>query len=64
MEQYYNEHCPCGRAACPRRGRGVECIEHHRGTPPEDVVACQREKARQRYAAGNATEYGDTDHQR
>lgn len=50
MKTGYNEQCPCKREACPRRGWCAECIKQHRNTPPEDIVACQREKARKLYA--------------
>lgn len=50
MKTGYNEQCPCKREACPHRGWCAECIKRHRNTPPEDIVACQREKARKLYA--------------
>lgn len=46
----FNERCPCKNEACPCRGRCVECVKRHWNTPPGDVVACQREKARRVYA--------------
>ena len=50
MKTGYNEQCPCQNNACPRRGWCVECVKQHWNTPPDDVVACQREKARKIYA--------------
>lgn len=44
MKTGYNEQCPCKRETCPHRGWCAECIKQHRNTPPEDIVACQREK--------------------
>lgn len=38
--------CPCKNTKCPRNGNCAQCIEQHRKTPPQDIVACQREKAR------------------
>lgn len=38
--------CPCQNTKCPRFGDCAQCIEQHRKTPPQDIVACQREKAR------------------
>ena len=50
MKTGYNEQCPCQNSACPRRGWSVECVKKHCNPPPDDVVACQREKARKIYA--------------
>ena len=35
------EHCPCVNIECPRRGRCVECHEHHRTM--ERPSTCERE---------------------
>lgn len=51
MEKNCIGTCPCQNIACPRHGNCVECIAQHRNTPPVDIVACQREKAREVYGS-------------